>query len=84
MVFVDENEHTIDDGYFATYAAPNDWRWRNSPASRHGNGGVLSFADGHSELWRWFEPTTAKVRTVQCPTKYKDRDLARFKEATAY
>ncbi len=84
MVFVDESEYTIEDCYFAVRAAPNVWTWQNPPASRHGNGGVLSFADGHSELWRWFEPTTAKIQTRDFVVKANDRDLARFKEATAY
>jgi prepilin-type N-terminal cleavage/methylation domain-containing protein/prepilin-type processing-associated H-X9-DG protein len=84
MVFVDESEYTIEDCYFATRADPTDWTWQNPPASRHGNGGVLSFADGHSELWKWFEPTTAKIKTRDVQVKVNDRDLARFKEATAY
>ena len=84
MVFVDESEYTIEDCYFATRADPNDWTWQNPPASRHGNGGVLSFADGHSELWRWLEPTTASIKTWNFKVKDNDRDLARFKEATAY
>ena len=84
MVFVDESEYTIEDCYFATRAAPNDWTWQNPPASRHGNGGVLSFADGHSELWKWLEPTTAKIKVRDYTTRAGDRDLARFKQATAY
>ena len=25
----------------------------NLPASRHHNSGVITFADGHGELWKW-------------------------------
>ncbi len=53
FVFVDELKESIDDGYFAVQATiPNGGFWQNTPASRHGNGGVLSFADGHAENWR--------------------------------
>ena len=84
MVFVDESEYTIEDCYFAVRASPNEWFWQNPPASRHSNGGVFSFGDGHSELWRWLEPTTSKITTWNFQVKRDDRDLARFKEATAY
>src|SRR5688572_12702934 len=52
LVFIDENPYTIDDGYFAIPVfrgnAKADY-FQNSPAARHNNGGVLSFADGHAE-----------------------------------
>jgi prepilin-type N-terminal cleavage/methylation domain-containing protein/prepilin-type processing-associated H-X9-DG protein len=54
MVFVDESINTIDDGYFAVNGPGNEYStWQNSPTARHGNSGVFSFADGHSENWRW-------------------------------
>ena len=83
MVFVDENPVTLDDGYFAipVFARPNIWQ--NSPASNHGNAGALSFADGHAEIWRWLEPTTAKIRgwDYVSPKGANDRDLIRFHDA---
>jgi prepilin-type N-terminal cleavage/methylation domain-containing protein/prepilin-type processing-associated H-X9-DG protein len=51
FVFVDESLYTIDDGYFAVLVKDNTWQ--NYPAVRHGGNGSFSFADGHSELWRW-------------------------------
>jgi prepilin-type N-terminal cleavage/methylation domain-containing protein/prepilin-type processing-associated H-X9-DG protein len=52
FVFIDENEKSIDDGFFAgTPGLPN--YWINASATRHGNAGGLSFADGHSEIKRW-------------------------------
>ena len=50
-------ETSIDDGYFAVRFGEKNF-WQNTPASRHGDGGVLSFADGHSEFIQWQEPTT--------------------------
>jgi prepilin-type N-terminal cleavage/methylation domain-containing protein/prepilin-type processing-associated H-X9-DG protein len=89
-VFVDENTHpdparcSIDDGFFAVRAdnqAPPGF-WQNTPASRHGNMGLVSFADGHAEIWRWLEPTTAKLWGVDKTTRRDDRDLQKFKLAT--
>jgi len=86
--FVDEQSDpnpalcSIDDGYFAVDSFQST-TWRNPPASRHGNGGVLSFADGHAELWKWIE---GKTRTLKGPyppaTRPIDRDLIRLKRAT--
>jgi prepilin-type N-terminal cleavage/methylation domain-containing protein/prepilin-type processing-associated H-X9-DG protein len=52
MVFIDESEYVIDDGYFIVDAfSPNVWQ--NYPSSRHGGAGDMAFADGHSEVRRW-------------------------------
>jgi prepilin-type processing-associated H-X9-DG protein len=52
FVFLDENQDSIDDAHFLTWPSPDD-RWVNMPADRHGRTGVLSFADGHVERWKW-------------------------------
>jgi prepilin-type processing-associated H-X9-DG protein len=57
---VDESEYTIDDGYFAVLV--NEDQWQNFPAYRHGGSASLSFADGHSELKKWVEPSTANLK----------------------
>jgi prepilin-type processing-associated H-X9-DG protein len=81
-VFVHEHPNTIEDGYFAVKAFQNIWQ--NLPASTHGNGGTVSFADGHVEFWKWYEPETAKRKTWDEPAKKPvDRDLVRFQKATA-
>ena len=54
-MFIDEHENSIDNARFAL-AGRQDWVWIDFPATRHENGCVLSFADGHSEMWRWLEP----------------------------
>ena len=52
FVLIDENEKSIDDAYFAgSPGYPN--YWENAPATRHGNAGGLSYADGHSEIKSW-------------------------------
>lgn len=89
MFFADEQadaslvqaNSSIDDGYFAV-EPHHPGRWSNSPANRHGNGNSFSFADGHSEIWRWFEAKTQYLKgpggTMVAPA---DRDLQRMKAA---
>ncbi len=84
FVFVDEDKESIDDGFFAVRnpAGRNDGFWQNAPASRHGNGGILSFADGHAENWRWTESTATAVKGLNTNTRAGDRDLEKFRLAT--
>ena len=91
LVFVDEHENSIQQGLFALNH-PNLWEWPgtivwtwiSSPATRHGNAGTASFADGHAELWPWKEPTTLRPPKTSPWPDFKpaipktDRDLSRF------
>jgi prepilin-type N-terminal cleavage/methylation domain-containing protein/prepilin-type processing-associated H-X9-DG protein len=67
LFFMDEQSSpipadcSIDDGYFAVQLVPSGKTtgdWRNLPASRHGNYGQWSFADGHAGKTKWLMPTT--------------------------
>jgi prepilin-type processing-associated H-X9-DG protein len=81
-VFVHEHPNTIEDCFFAVKGFQNIWQ--NLPASVHGNGGTLTFADGHAEYWKWLEPETARRKAWDEPGKKPvDRDLVRFQRATA-
>lgn len=51
LTFIDEDSSTIDDGHFLYSSTINNWF--NIPAWRHQHGTVLSFADSHSEYWKW-------------------------------
>jgi prepilin-type processing-associated H-X9-DG protein len=53
---------SIDDGYYAVDYTAIGQTWRNVPASRHGNHGQFSFADGHVSIMKWVEP---KTQTLQ-------------------
>ncbi|HEY5914272.1 MAG TPA: hypothetical protein VJA21_27095 [Verrucomicrobiae bacterium] len=90
LTFVDEHEKSIQQGTFGINA-PNYytwfgtalWTWISFPATRHGNAGTVSFADGHAEIWRWREPQTQQTSAkndwlVLQPAANPDRDLARF------
>jgi prepilin-type processing-associated H-X9-DG protein len=54
LTFLDEDAMSIDEGLFL-YSSKFD-EWLNIPARRHQNGCVLTFADGHSEYWKWKGP----------------------------
>ena len=91
IVFVDENEKSIQQSAFGINAPDRLtlfdsplWTWVSLPATRHGGAGVLSFADGHVETWRWLEPNTIQIAQLNDWTVLKpavpnsDRDLGRF------
>jgi prepilin-type N-terminal cleavage/methylation domain-containing protein len=51
LTFIDEDEQTLDDGHFLYSSKINNWL--NIPGWRHQNGTVLTFADAHTEYWKW-------------------------------
>ena len=75
FVFIDENERSINDGYFwiPLLGGAAVTSWQDYPACHHDGGTELSFADGHVESHRWadartqvkFEP--ARVMPLICP-----------------
>ena len=58
-VLIDENEYKINDAFFCTQ--PGSVQWQDNPATRHGNAGGLSFADGHAEIKKWRDSAVLKV-----------------------
>jgi prepilin-type N-terminal cleavage/methylation domain-containing protein/prepilin-type processing-associated H-X9-DG protein len=63
FTFIDEREHTINDGSFGLQWAfdpgqPALWVMRDKPGTRHRGGAVLAFADGHLETQRWRDART--------------------------
>ena len=87
-VFLDEHEDSIDNGACGIYplgnpAAPYLGFW-NVPATRHGRGATLSFADGHVEHWRWrgthiFKPV-ASTKFNATPPPAGDPDCLRVQQ----
>jgi len=59
---------SIDDGYFAvdsgngSQTSYSSQIWRNVPASRHGNNGQMSFADGHAAKMKWLSGKTQSLQ----------------------
>jgi prepilin-type N-terminal cleavage/methylation domain-containing protein/prepilin-type processing-associated H-X9-DG protein len=65
-VMVDEHPDGINDGWMAVRMY-TDGRayWRDLPASYHNGACGFSFADGHSEIRKWVEPSTVQpIRRV--------------------
>jgi prepilin-type N-terminal cleavage/methylation domain-containing protein/prepilin-type processing-associated H-X9-DG protein len=56
------------------------WSWWNLPANRHGNACTFTFADGHSEVWRWMGKTVQKFISYDYRIPTGDRDLVRVQE----
>ncbi len=73
LVFIDESSKTLEDGYFAIQV---DTRvWQNDPSDRHSRGANISFADGHSQIFKWLEPMTGKHDYNAPALKPVDRDF---------
>jgi prepilin-type N-terminal cleavage/methylation domain-containing protein/prepilin-type processing-associated H-X9-DG protein len=78
-----DTRSSLDDGCFAVNSATGPVQWQNTPASRHGNGGTLSFADGHAEFWKWLASKTHLLTGVNAQgTSPQDPDLLRFRIAS--
>jgi|SRR5215831_9583343 len=65
-VLIDEDEHSIDDGFFIV--DPSGQKWFDLPANspnRHVNTFALAFADGHCATWRNRDFGSAEILTSQ-------------------
>jgi prepilin-type processing-associated H-X9-DG protein len=80
FVFLDECEAIIDDGVFLLYREPADF-WQNGPSHRHSQGANLSFADGHSERWKWLYPKDIEAHGQPAANAADLQDLKRLQAA---
>ena len=82
-VLLDEDERSINDGFFVT--DPTGQIWMDFPAMsnhRHNYSFALAFADGHSDIWRFKDPRTFQVR-LNRTEQPGNTDLFRLARATA-
>jgi prepilin-type N-terminal cleavage/methylation domain-containing protein/prepilin-type processing-associated H-X9-DG protein len=56
FALIEEHPDSINDGYFLNRFA--DEEWLDLPASNHGGGASVAFADGHVVTRRWVHPST--------------------------
>lgn len=80
-VLIDEDERSINDGFFVT--DPTGGLWIDFPAissHRHSFSFALNFADGHSEVWRHLDRRTLAVKEHQSE-QYGNADLGRLGRA---
>jgi prepilin-type N-terminal cleavage/methylation domain-containing protein len=81
-VTIDEDERSINDGFFIT--DPSAHTWFDFPAlsrHRHNFSFSLNFGDGHSEVWRPQDPRTLEVSSPETD-QFGNADLARLARAT--
>ena len=78
-VMVDEHPDSINDGWLIVDATTKNAWGNDLPASYHNRACGFNFADGHSEIHKWLEPTTSPpVRKNQhgdYPGTPNDRDI---------
>jgi hypothetical protein len=81
-VLLDEDERSIDDGFFLMDPAAHTWfDFPAISAHRHNFNYTLNFADGHSEVWRYTDPQTLQV-SVPDTDQFGNTDLRRLATAT--
>ena len=97
LVFIDEGWVTFaswsvpydrEAWWGATVTSPGilaaDNRHKDPPPVRHGNGTNFSFADGHSDYWKWKDPRTVsygKLEVGSTPDQPGNPDLHRVQKA---
>lgn len=84
LVFIEENEETIEDGQFGMPTlpyVPNANEWYDLPSSRHNQGGNLSFTDGHVEHWKWAVPKIYQGWMPQDVTSAEEPDYQEVRSA---
>lgn len=77
IVFIDEGK--VSNYAFSVSAVEN--AWRDIPPIHHSEGTTFSFADGHSEYWRWRDQQTIDFAQGLTASPYQDtnKDLMRFR-----
>jgi len=61
MTILDEHPDSMNDGWFLPVRSSTDKNnWLDLPASFHNQAACIAFADGHSDVHRWLEQSTAK------------------------
>ena len=90
-VFIDVSANSIDNNEFPCYnAGGGTYLYWKLPTDRHNNGGLISFADGHSEYWKWRSGYIASGNAIKdnsslvpgpgfgAPSSPTDQDLPRL------
>ncbi len=70
IVFVDERDDCVDDGFFAIEMVNTDIE--NVPSDSHDGSGGLTFADGHAEIHRWVTPEVLVPQVVGFATGHNE------------
>ena len=89
FVLIEEDERSINDGFFIS-DPPNPTTgkslvWYDFPANsarRHHFTYTMNFADGHSEIWRYRDPQSARIKANHAEQP-GNTDLARIGRAAS-
>ena len=81
LVFIDQGK--IIGNAFAVWYNKPEWFNNDPPPVRHANGATISFADGHSEHWKWTDQRTIKLGKGEINTYNQpgNQDLMRFQRS---
>jgi prepilin-type N-terminal cleavage/methylation domain-containing protein len=84
-VTIDENPSSINDGWFVCDPSKGKSSWVDIPATYHNAAGGLSFADGHSEIKKWKDPSiTAKNADINAAARDGGKDTLWLQERSTY
>ena len=79
-VFIDAAANSIDNCEFPFYNTKQ--AYYKTPTSRHNNGGLISFADGHAEYWKWRSPYINQINQKADVTGGSGQGSNGFDQAT--
>jgi prepilin-type N-terminal cleavage/methylation domain-containing protein/prepilin-type processing-associated H-X9-DG protein len=79
LVFVDEHEKSINEGWFAIDML-GGWGFIDAPATRHDGTYTVSFADGHVEAWKLYDETSKTWLYLPTPPS---RDADRLRKSAS-
>jgi prepilin-type N-terminal cleavage/methylation domain-containing protein len=80
-VFVDENEATLDDGWFLV-TMDDSQPFASAPATRHGHSYDLAFADCHVQSYKLRDPESLRLGADTGQFSPKNLDWLRLKDVT--
>jgi prepilin-type N-terminal cleavage/methylation domain-containing protein/prepilin-type processing-associated H-X9-DG protein len=80
-VTMDEHERTIDDPWFLV-TMDDSKPFASAPATRHGLGYGLNFADGHVEAYKLRDPESRRLGSENVQINPHNSDWLRLKEVT--
>jgi len=78
---IDEHELSIDDGWFEM-TMDDSQPFASRPANRHDFGFLLSFADGHADLFKLRDPGSRLLDTLTAQFSAGNTDWLRLKQLT--
>jgi len=82
-VTLDENPTSINDGWFVCDPVPANWV--DIPATYHNGANGMAYADGHSEIKRWRDPSITSLKAaIGATPKDKGVDLKWLKDRSTY